>query len=46
MPRRPTTPKVRAAAKKNILKAQISRVRTREPRSVGRQRPGRSLRKR
>jgi len=36
MPRRPTTPKVVAAAKRNIHKAQISRIRLREPRSLGR----------
>ena len=31
-----TTAKVRAAARKNILKAQISRIRRKEPRSLGR----------
>ena len=36
MPWRPTTAKVSAASKRNIKKAQISRVRTKEPRSVGR----------
>ena len=37
MPRRKTTtPKVRAAARHNIKKAQVSRIRRREPRSLGR----------
>jgi len=36
MPRRPTTSRVRAAARINIKKAQVSRIRTREPRSPGR----------
>lgn len=31
MPRRPKTPRVVAAARRNILKAQITRVRWREP---------------
>lgn len=37
--RRPTTPKVRAAARRNITKAHLARFRTREPRSIGRVRP-------
>lgn len=37
--RRPTTAKVRAAARHNIAKAHLARFRTREPRSVGRVRP-------
>jgi len=39
--RRPTTPKVRAAARRNIAKAHLARYRTREPRSIGRVRPAR-----
>ena len=39
MARRPVTPKVRAASRSNIRKAQMSRVRTKEPRQVGRLRP-------
>ena len=35
-PRRRTTAKVINAAKRNIRKAQLSRLRIREPRSVGR----------
>ena len=50
MPRRPTTPRVTAASRRNIKKAQFSRVRTREPRSLGRVRArrlvGRVLRRR
>lgn len=33
---RPVTTRVRAAARRNIARAQVSRIRTREPRSVGR----------
>lgn len=36
MPRRPTTAKVISAARRNIRRAQLSRVGRREPRSVGR----------
>lgn len=36
MPRRPVTAKVIRAAKRNIRKAQLSRIGTREIRSVGR----------
>ena len=32
MARRPVTPKVRAASRRNIRKAQVSRIRTRQPR--------------
>jgi len=41
MARRPTTPSVSAASRRNIKKAQISRIRVREPRSIGRVRKGR-----
>jgi len=34
-----TTSKVSAASRRNIRRAQLSRVRTKEPRSVGRVRP-------
>ena len=36
MARRPVTAKVIQAAKRNIRRAQLSRIGTREPRSVGR----------
>ena len=36
---RVATPRIRAAAKRNIKKAQVSRIRTREPRQLGRLRP-------
>jgi len=36
MARRPVTAKVKAAARRNIRRAQLSRIRTREPRSPGR----------
>jgi len=36
MARRPLTPRVSAAARHNIKKAQITRIRIREPRSLGR----------
>ena len=36
MARRPITPRVREAARRNIKKAQVSRIRIRESRSIGR----------
>jgi len=42
--RRTITPKVRAAARRNLARAHMARVRTKEPRSVGRIRPSRESR--
>jgi len=36
LPRRPVTRRVVAAARRNIRKAQISRIRLRQPRQLGR----------
>lgn len=44
MARRVVTPRIRAAALRNIKKAQITRVRLKEPRSMGRSRPARTRR--
>lgn len=41
--RRPTTAKVRAAARRNIRRAQLSRIGTREVRSIGRANRSRRL---
>ena len=35
---RPVTSKMKAASRRNIAKAQISRIRRREPRQIGRRR--------
>ena len=41
--RRRTTPATTRAARRNIRRAQLSRIRTREPRSIGRVRRVRKL---
>ena len=43
MARRPTTAKVISAARHNIRRAQLSRIGTREPRSIGRVTRSRAL---
>ena len=46
MARRPTTAATSAAARRNITKAQVSRIRRREPRQIGRIRSARPSRTR